>query len=120
MGAGVWAGVASRRRARRVVFARLFDRASRVSFRRVARFVFVFVFVRFAFRVCVLVSWFRFASCLFCVSCFVFVFCLYVCSTLWVGASWAVAVCRLGGVWPLGGLCLPASRAGAASGLAAT
>lgn len=120
VGAGVWAGVASRRRARRVVFARLFDRARRVSSRRVSRLRFRFVlcvFVRFAFSfLCFAFSFRRVALCVFrfrvCV-------CSYVCSTLWVGASLAVAVCWLGGVWPLGGLWLPASRAAAASGLAA-
>lgn len=117
---GVWVG-ASRRVARRV---RAFVRS------RASRFVsscFVFRVFVFAF-VCLFVSRFRFCVSRFrfvarFVLCFAFcvrVFCSYVCSTSWVGVSWVDAVCRLGGCCQQGVCCLPASRAGSASGLSAT
>lgn len=112
---------------RRVVGARRVARFVRLFGRVASRFRFAFRVLVFAFRCsrfdfafvfwfCVLVSWFRFASRFD----FVFVFCSYVRSMSWVGASWVDAVCWLGGCCQPGGCRLPASRAGAASGLAAS
>ena len=113
--------VAPARASRRVrTFVRSRASCFVVSF-RVCVSCFVCLFVsRFAFRVSrfgFVVSFRRVSfSCL----CFGFVFCSYVCSTLRVGANWTVAVCGLGGYCQPSGCRLPASRAGAASGLAAT